>query len=257
MKNLVIAVDGPAGAGKSTIAKLIAEKLNINYIDTGAMYRAITYKCLQNNIDINIKKYESGIKLINSDDKYDVILLDIDMPFLDGIEVTAKLRRKGINSDIIIVTGIENRVRDAFYVDVNDYITKPATYKDLEVAFNHILEKKKLNKEVVVYYDRNKYKLKQKDIDYIKAYNGYILIYSYGVEYRLDKALSEFLKYIDEDVFCVINRGIAVNLLRAEIELSDKIKVIISDEIFIVSRRCKKEFMEKYIESDLKYTRIK
>ena len=53
MKNLVIAVDGPAGAGKSTISKLIADKLNINYIDTGAMYRAITYKCLQNNIDIN------------------------------------------------------------------------------------------------------------------------------------------------------------------------------------------------------------
>lgn len=56
MKNLVIAVDGPAGAGKSTIAKLIADKLNINYIDTGAMYRAITYKCLQNNIDINNEK---------------------------------------------------------------------------------------------------------------------------------------------------------------------------------------------------------
>lgn len=53
MKNLVIAVDGPAGAGKSTIAKIIAEKLNINYIDTGAMYRAVTYKCLQNKIDIN------------------------------------------------------------------------------------------------------------------------------------------------------------------------------------------------------------
>ena len=48
MKNIIIAVDGPAGAGKSTIAK----KLNINYIDTGAMYRAVTLKCLQNNIDI-------------------------------------------------------------------------------------------------------------------------------------------------------------------------------------------------------------
>lgn len=47
MNNLVIAVDGPAGAGKSTIAKIIADKLNINYIDTGAMYRAITYKCLK------------------------------------------------------------------------------------------------------------------------------------------------------------------------------------------------------------------
>ena len=52
MENIIIAVDGPAGAGKSTIAKLIAEKLNINYIDTGAMYRAITYKCLQNNVDV-------------------------------------------------------------------------------------------------------------------------------------------------------------------------------------------------------------
>lgn len=53
MNNLVIAVDGPAGAGKSTIAKIVADKLDINYIDTGAMYRAITYKVLKNNIDIN------------------------------------------------------------------------------------------------------------------------------------------------------------------------------------------------------------
>ena len=61
MNNLVIAVDGPAGAGKSTIAKIIADKLNINYIDTGAMYRAITYKCLKSNVDINNE--EEVIKL--------------------------------------------------------------------------------------------------------------------------------------------------------------------------------------------------
>ena len=52
MNNLVIAIDGPAGAGKSTIAKIIAKELNINYIDTGAMYRAVTLKCLQNNVNI-------------------------------------------------------------------------------------------------------------------------------------------------------------------------------------------------------------
>lgn len=47
MKNMTIAIDGPAGAGKSTIAKLLAEKLNYVYIDTGAMYRAVTYLYLQ------------------------------------------------------------------------------------------------------------------------------------------------------------------------------------------------------------------
>jgi len=52
MTYIKIAIDGPAGAGKSTIAKKIAKRLNITYIDTGAMYRALTYKVLINNVDI-------------------------------------------------------------------------------------------------------------------------------------------------------------------------------------------------------------
>lgn len=48
-----IAIDGPSGAGKSTIAKRIAKQLGIDYIDTGAMYRAVAYKLLQRQIDIN------------------------------------------------------------------------------------------------------------------------------------------------------------------------------------------------------------
>jgi len=47
MKKLVVAIDGPAGAGKSTIAKAVAEKINYAYIDTGAMYRAVTWKFVQ------------------------------------------------------------------------------------------------------------------------------------------------------------------------------------------------------------------
>ena len=54
MKKMIrIAIDGPSGAGKSTIAKAVARRLNLDYIDTGAMYRAIGYKIIENNIDLN------------------------------------------------------------------------------------------------------------------------------------------------------------------------------------------------------------
>ena len=56
-KGLIIAIDGPAGSGKSTSAKLIAKKLGYLYIDTGAMYRAVTYLALANGLI----KDESGI----------------------------------------------------------------------------------------------------------------------------------------------------------------------------------------------------
>ncbi|MCM8801557.1 MAG: (d)CMP kinase [Candidatus Omnitrophica bacterium] len=53
---MIIAIDGPSGAGKSTVAKILAKRLGFLYIDTGAMYRALTLKVLKNNIDINDKE---------------------------------------------------------------------------------------------------------------------------------------------------------------------------------------------------------
>ena len=53
MEKKVITIDGPAGAGKSTISKALAERLQYMYLDTGALYRALAYKTLKNNIDVN------------------------------------------------------------------------------------------------------------------------------------------------------------------------------------------------------------
>ena len=57
MNRLSVAIDGPAGVGKSTIAKIIAKKLDLMYINTGSMYRAVTLKALEANIDYkDVKK---------------------------------------------------------------------------------------------------------------------------------------------------------------------------------------------------------
>lgn len=67
MKKLIIAIDGPAGAGKSTVAQIVAQRLSYTYIDTGAMYRAVTWQVMQHDVDFGdadaIQKIVSTIQI--------------------------------------------------------------------------------------------------------------------------------------------------------------------------------------------------
>ena len=89
MKNIQIVIDGPAGAGKSTISKLIAKKFNFLYIDTGAMYRAVGLKALRNNFDTK----SDTEKIIKMMDDIDISIShgdDGQHIYLDGEDVTSK-----------------------------------------------------------------------------------------------------------------------------------------------------------------------
>lgn len=90
MRRLVIAIDGPAGAGKSTVAQLVAQKLNYIYIDTGAMYRGVAWKVLQQR-ECNIT--EPLICEIVKDIKIELRYIDRKIKvFVDGFEVTEEIR---------------------------------------------------------------------------------------------------------------------------------------------------------------------
>lgn len=85
-----IAIDGPAGAGKSTIAKKVAKELDYIYVDTGAMYRAIAYYLVTNQIDIEDEKaLESACKSITIEIRYEQ---DAQQVYLNGDNVTPYLR---------------------------------------------------------------------------------------------------------------------------------------------------------------------
>ena len=98
---MIIAVDGPAGAGKSTISKLIAKKLNINYIDTGAMYRAVTYKCLSEGIDV--KNEEAVIEIAK---RTDIDFRD-DNIYLDSKVVNEEIRTREVSANVSDVAKIK------------------------------------------------------------------------------------------------------------------------------------------------------
>ncbi len=85
-----IAIDGPAGAGKSTIAKLVAKKMNYIYVDTGALYRAIAYYLVTNNIDIEDENVLSNAcEGISVEIRYEN---DMQQVYLNGENVTPFLR---------------------------------------------------------------------------------------------------------------------------------------------------------------------
>lgn len=98
---IAVAVDGPAGAGKSSISKIVAKKLGYLYIDTGAMYRSVTWAVLHNHIDVNNQTAveallpELDLTMEASDDSCKV--------FIAGQDVTDFIRTPQVNNAVSIV----------------------------------------------------------------------------------------------------------------------------------------------------------
>lgn len=100
-KKYSIAVDGPAGAGKSTIARRVAEVLNIEFIDTGAMYRALTLKVLKNNIDP--QNTEKVIEILENT----TIDFNDNHIYLDNIMVDDEIRENKISKYVSYIAVIK------------------------------------------------------------------------------------------------------------------------------------------------------
>ncbi len=108
-KKITIAIDGPAASGKSTTAKLVAQKLGYLHIDTGAMYRALTLKVIENNLDLSDEvkivalAQASNIRLEGGNSTTRVLL--------DGVNITDKIRTPDVNKAVSTVSSYRG-VRD-------------------------------------------------------------------------------------------------------------------------------------------------
>jgi cytidylate kinase len=95
---LIVAIDGPAGAGKSTVARTLAARLGFRYLDTGAMYRALTWLALKRGIPLG-----DGAPLGALAREHPVTFDDSGRVFIDGSDVTAAIRRARVDRMVSVV----------------------------------------------------------------------------------------------------------------------------------------------------------
>lgn len=100
MKRFHIAIDGPAGSGKSTISSLLAKKLKWTHIDTGAMYRAVTLYALRNNLNLHDEKEYSFLENIKISYVNGVI-------YLNGENVSEEIRSEEVTNNVSLVSSIK------------------------------------------------------------------------------------------------------------------------------------------------------
>ena len=97
LKNLIVAIDGPAGSGKSTISKLIAEKLGLLYIDTGAMYRALTLKAMRKSVRLEDEKVLADLARTTKIELEESNGLRV---LLDGEDVSIPIRTPEVTANV-------------------------------------------------------------------------------------------------------------------------------------------------------------
>lgn len=108
---MIIAIDGPAGSGKSTIARMLAKRLGFKYLDTGAMYRALTWKAIQRGVNLEDENAlcqlmdQTNIEFQYKDDSLQV--------FVDGADVTKEIRSPSVTNNIHYISntpGVRQRM---------------------------------------------------------------------------------------------------------------------------------------------------
>lgn len=102
MRKLIVAIDGPAGAGKSTVAKRVAKELGYTYMDTGAMYRAFAWRVREEGLELGDEKklrrvlQDTHIEIVEQDGRLSVLL--------NGVEVTERIRTPELSQSASLIS---------------------------------------------------------------------------------------------------------------------------------------------------------
>jgi len=203
----------------------------------------------KNHIAYRLIYYESAKRLLEAGDELDLLLLDIEMPEMDGIDAAFKLRDRGTDYKIIMLTAREDRYRDAFKINAFRFIPKPVEEKEFYKVMDDVREHLVGLTKVTVFRDGVPFEIVQRDIIYVEAYRSATLIFTRDSEYRSEQSLAAWMELLDNRVFFRCHKSYIVNMGRIEKIGKDTASLVTGDKVK-VSRRLKTSLLHAFMVYD-------
>jgi DNA-binding LytR/AlgR family response regulator len=199
-----------------------------------------------------IVHYYSGVELLENEEPMDCLLLDIDMPGMDGIETARNLNRRGVTYRIIMLTSKTERFKEAFEINAFRFVTKPIEEEELLRAIDDVQRRMLGTEKVKLYRDGKAYLVAQKEIVYVIANKYSTIIYTEKYEFRSENSLLQWVKDLEPRLFYQCHKSYIVNLAQVEEVQPTYLKMVTGEKV-AVSRRKWKELQMKYMDYDVEY----
>lgn len=206
----------------------------------------------ENRIDIQLTHSYSGSELTGKELSCDILLLDIELGDMDGIEAAKQFLMKRNDFKIIMLTGAEHRYKDAFKIQAFRFVTKPVDYEELASALVDASKEVFSNKKLDIVIDGVHCEVNQNFITYLDVSNTYVNLYlKDGRHGTMNVSMVALEEMLDSDQFIRINRNVTVNL-RYVTGMKDHTLNMEDGNSFVISVRRKKEVKKAYVEYDLR-----
>lgn len=167
------------------------------------------------NLTIQLRTFTSAEAFLfayEEDSAYDVLLLDIEMKDISGIELARRIRKEDNHVEILFITSHFEFISEGYEVDALHYLTKPVAEDKLHAVLDKALDR--LHTEppyVIISCEGETVKLHEPDILYVEAFLHYISIHTPHREYKIKESISSFEKRLSDDFFR-IHRSYLVSL---------------------------------------------
>ncbi len=204
-------------------------------------------------LQLDIVEFSDGEALLNSKENFDIVLLDYEMPQLNGMETARRLRAKKSLSCIIFLTSYPEHVFEAFEVNTYRYLTKPLDKQQLSDALDTFIGEKKMMAPIVVNVNGEQLTIQSEDVIYLEAEGKFCNIRTNDKFVRSSKTLARVHELLPQHCFYRTHKSYAVNFYCVvtvkdnTVLLTNNEKVLISRKKIAAFKKAYKEFIKHFI----------